>query len=74
RDCSHESEPGCAVLAAIEDGSLPEARYDQYLSLRREAAALERRSDPTAQKRFGKQFGKIAREANEARRKKGDTG
>jgi ribosome biogenesis GTPase len=74
RDCSHDAEPGCAVRAAVEDGTLPEERFEQYHSLVREAAALERRSDPTAQKRFGKQFGKIAREANEARRKKGDTG
>jgi ribosome biogenesis GTPase len=74
RDCSHDAEPGCAVRAAVEDGRLPEERFEQYQSLVREAAALERRSDPTAQKRFGKQFGKIAREANEARRKKGDTG
>ncbi|HEY8057453.1 MAG TPA: ribosome small subunit-dependent GTPase A [Acidimicrobiales bacterium] len=74
RDCSHHAEPGCAVRAAVEDETLPEERFEQYHSLVREAAALERRSDPTAQKRFGKQFGKIAREANEARRKKGDTG
>lgn len=25
-DCQHETEPGCAVLAAIEDGSLDPAR------------------------------------------------
>jgi ribosome biogenesis GTPase len=25
-DCRHETEPGCAVLAAIEDGSLAERR------------------------------------------------
>jgi len=73
RDCGHEAEPGCAVRAAIEDGSLPEARYEQYLSLRREAAALERRSDPAAQKRSGKQTGKMIREAHAARRQKGDT-
>jgi ribosome biogenesis GTPase len=74
RDCSHDTEPGCAVRAAVEDGSLPVERFEQYHSLVREAAALERRSDPTAQKRFGKQFGKMAKEANETRRKKGDTG
>ncbi|HEY8057179.1 MAG TPA: ribosome small subunit-dependent GTPase A, partial [Acidimicrobiales bacterium] len=74
RDCSHDAEPGCAVGAAVEDGTLSEERFEQYQSLVREAAALERRSDPVAQKRFGKQFGKMAREASEARRKKGDAG
>jgi ribosome biogenesis GTPase / thiamine phosphate phosphatase len=73
RDCSHDAEPGCAVRAAVEDGSLAEERFEQYHSLRREAAALDRRSDPAAQKRFGKQFGKMSKEANAARRDKGDT-
>jgi ribosome biogenesis GTPase len=72
RDCGHDAEPGCAVRAAVEDGSLPEKRFAQYRALRREAEALERRSDPAAQKRFGKQFGKMAKAANVERRKKGD--
>ena len=73
RDCSHNTEPGCAVRAAVEDGTLPDERFGQYHSLHREAAALERRNDPVAQKRSGKQFGKMIREANAARRDKGDT-
>jgi ribosome biogenesis GTPase len=72
RDCSHESEPGCAVQAAVEEGSLPEARFEQYHSLRREAAALDRRSDPATQRRLGKQFGKMTREAKADRRRRGD--
>lgn len=73
RDCSHDTEPGCAVRAAVEDGTLPEERFEQYHSLRREAAALDRRNDPVAQKRSGKQLGKMVREANADRRDKGDT-
>jgi ribosome biogenesis GTPase len=40
-DCGHTNEPGCAILAALEDGSLDEARYAHYLKLRdeRDAAA-----------------------------------
>ena len=30
RDCRHESEPGCAVLAAAEDGSIREDRLGSY--------------------------------------------
>lgn len=37
-DCSHDQEPGCAVRAAIESGSLSEARYQGYLKLKKEAA------------------------------------
>ena len=38
-DCRHESEPGCAVRAAIESGELPAERWAAYLRLRKEAAA-----------------------------------
>ncbi len=36
-DCRHESEPHCAVKAALKDGTLSRARFDNYLRLRREA-------------------------------------
>jgi len=35
-DCRHKTEPGCAVLAALEDGSLSRERYEQYLAQKRE--------------------------------------
>ncbi|MBP5463692.1 MAG: ribosome small subunit-dependent GTPase A [Treponema sp.] len=35
-DCSHTSEPGCAVLAALKDGSLSEERWQTYLKLHSE--------------------------------------
>ena len=40
-DCGHSNEPGCAVNAAIEAGTLTEARYAHYCKLRdeRDAAA-----------------------------------
>jgi ribosome biogenesis GTPase len=37
-DCSHQSETGCAVRAAIEDGTLEERRLSSYLKLMREQA------------------------------------
>lgn len=37
RDCRHQGEPGCAVAAAIEDGSLSRERWESYLRLRKEA-------------------------------------
>jgi ribosome biogenesis GTPase / thiamine phosphate phosphatase len=44
-DCSHRSEPGCAVLAAIEAGELPERRLESWRKLQREAAWQARRVD-----------------------------
>jgi ribosome biogenesis GTPase / thiamine phosphate phosphatase len=38
RNCQHNGEPGCAIEAAIEDGSLETDRFLQYLKLNHEAA------------------------------------
>lgn len=37
-DCAHESEPGCAVQAAIESGTLDERRLRNWRKLEREVA------------------------------------
>ncbi|MGW0554217.1 ribosome small subunit-dependent GTPase A [Streptomyces sp. NPDC002926] len=44
-DCAHESEPGCAVLVAIEDGSLPERRLESYRKLLRENRRIVAKTD-----------------------------
>ncbi|MFC5182312.1 ribosome small subunit-dependent GTPase A [Actinomadura harenae] len=44
-DCAHESEPGCAVLAAIADGTLTRRRLDSYRKLLRESAWAASRED-----------------------------
>ncbi|MET0230739.1 MAG: ribosome small subunit-dependent GTPase A [Rhodanobacteraceae bacterium] len=38
-DCSHQSEPGCAVRAALGDGRLDPERFANYQKLRGELAA-----------------------------------
>jgi len=50
RDCRHDSEPGCAVRAALESGELDAGRYEGWRKLSREAAFLKTREDPTAQR------------------------
>ncbi|MEV5831781.1 ribosome small subunit-dependent GTPase A [Spirillospora sp. NPDC052242] len=44
-DCAHDTEPGCAVRAAVEDGSLSRRRLDGYRKLMRENAWAAARSD-----------------------------
>jgi ribosome biogenesis GTPase len=44
-DCSHETEPGCAVQSAIADGTLAERRLDSWRRLRREMAWMASRTD-----------------------------
>jgi ribosome biogenesis GTPase len=36
-DCSHHSEPGCAVLAAVKAGTLSESKYENYFKLKKES-------------------------------------
>ena len=45
RDCKHTDEPGCAVLAAVESGSLAQARLDSYRSLVAEIESTRKRRD-----------------------------
>jgi ribosome biogenesis GTPase len=47
-DCRHETEPDCAIHAAIADGRLSPARWESYVKLQRELQWLERRSDKRA--------------------------
>ncbi|MFD0275403.1 ribosome small subunit-dependent GTPase A [Kitasatospora sp. NPDC127111] len=44
-DCNHHTEPGCAVQAALADGTLPERRMESYRKLQRESEWIASRSD-----------------------------
>ena len=44
-DCAHDSEPGCAVVAALEAGELTERRLASYRKLRREIEWQASRTD-----------------------------
>ena len=48
-DCGHDSEPGCAVLAAVDDGRLPERRLASWRKLQREARWIATRADARLQ-------------------------
>ena len=40
-DCTHRSEPGCAVRIAVENGNLEKSRYDSYLRLYEKASQIK---------------------------------
>ena len=44
-DCTHGGEPGCAVRAAVESGTLPAERLVSYGKLRREARIAATKTD-----------------------------
>jgi len=60
-DCSHEHEPGCAVRAAIADGTLPAERFASYRKLLREVRALEIRKDARLKSESRKEMRRRAR-------------
>ena len=66
-DCTHGSEPGCAILAAIEQGILDEDRWNQYLNLKKENRFVEDKSAYLNEKKAF--FKKIKMEMREQYRK-----
>ncbi|WP_066288293.1 ribosome small subunit-dependent GTPase A [Arthrobacter sp. B6] len=55
-DCAHLREPGCAVQAALADGTLDERRWISYGKLQREIAALARRTDAAARRAYQREW------------------
>lgn len=58
-DCRHETEPGCAVRAAIARGELSQRRWDSYRKLQREAGRSADQAEYLRQKR--QRFKEIAK-------------
>jgi ribosome biogenesis GTPase len=54
RDCSHEAEPGCEVLAAIRDGRLDPGRLESFHRLKREERYLRERQEEGTHKERGR--------------------
>lgn len=54
RDCQHESEPGCAVRAALEEGTLDAGRFENMRKLQREREFLWRKMDPEKRHEYKK--------------------
>jgi ribosome biogenesis GTPase len=67
-DCRHEGEPGCAVQAAIDDGSLDAGRLASHHKLEAERRWLERRIDVRARHAAERRFGRIVRDASKTAR------
>lgn len=71
-DCSHTTEPNCAVKAAIESGKLDRQRFESYLKLQGELRHLNTKLDDIAvrerkqsHKKAQKQFNQIVRSKKE---------
>ncbi|MER6093916.1 ribosome small subunit-dependent GTPase A [Streptomyces bluensis] len=70
-DCAHAAEPGCAVLAAVDSGALPERRLDSYRKLLRENQRIVAKTDARVRaeiRREWKRKGAEGRAAMEAKK------
>ncbi len=62
-DCLHETEPGCAVKKALQNGTLSSKRLEHYRKLQREIQAIERKKNPKlTEKKKWKDIRKMAKE------------
>ncbi len=68
RDCMHENEPGCGVLAAVAIGELPAERLESYRKLLKEVAAAERKRDPILAGRTKARWKEVHRSLRERRK------
>lgn len=72
-DCGHESEPGCAVLRAVDTGELPVRRLESYRKLMRENQWIVAKTDARLRSEIKKDWkkrgaeGKAAMEAKRGR-------
>jgi ribosome biogenesis GTPase len=71
RDCRHEAEPGCAVLAALERGDLSAARLDHARKLERELIWQRAREDAALRSREKKKRRAFSRQVRERHRANG---
>jgi ribosome biogenesis GTPase / thiamine phosphate phosphatase len=69
-DCQHRSEPGCAIHAALREGSLSADRFDAYTKLQREARRAVIAADALARRAERKRWTTILRGVDQHMRMK----
>ncbi|MEU9201336.1 ribosome small subunit-dependent GTPase A [Streptomyces sp. NPDC048332] len=67
-DCAHTTEPGCAVLSAVEEGHLTQRRLDSYHRLRRENAHAASRTDARLRAELERPLKEISRQLRALKR------
>jgi ribosome biogenesis GTPase / thiamine phosphate phosphatase len=73
-DCRHEGEPGCAVGAALDAGTLDRGRVESRRKLLREQEFLRRKMDPQARQEQKEQWKRIHRAARQKVQQRGRDG
>jgi ribosome biogenesis GTPase len=71
RDCNHETEPGCRVRTALQEGILDPSRFHSYRKLGAELKYLERRRDAFSMAKEKEKWKKIHKAYNRMMRERG---
>ncbi len=66
-DCAHQGEPGCAVAAALGDGTLPVRRFESWQRLQREQRWIASRTDARLRAERLKEWRRRTRDAGGSR-------
>ena len=70
-NCAHETEPGCAVQAALRSGALTSERHRSWLTLQRELRAIALRSDARLRREEKRKWQQRARDGRSRARHRG---
>jgi ribosome biogenesis GTPase / thiamine phosphate phosphatase len=70
-NCSHETEPGCAVQAALRSGALTHERHASWLELQRELRAIAVRTDARLRREEKRKWQQRARDGRSRARHRG---
>jgi ribosome biogenesis GTPase len=71
-DCRHKDEPGCAIQEALTEGTIEDARYQNYEKLQKELKHVARKQDINVQiteKKRWKKLSRLASQRGQAKRK-----
>jgi len=68
RDCRHNGEPGCAVVAGIGTGQIDADRLDSFHRLRRELDHLNRQRDPLSAMQYKSKIKRVMRAQEQQQR------
>ena len=70
-DCRHEGEPGCAVRAAIDAGTISAARLASHHKLEAERQYVELRNDERARREADRKLGRFFKQHKKNLRRQG---
>jgi ribosome biogenesis GTPase len=68
-DCSHIQEQGCAILAALKEGTISQERYQNFVKLHKESAYHE--MSYLEKRRKDKKFGKFVKSVMKEKKERG---